>query len=92
MINPETRPKRKEKILKQETPETLVLLNLDDGQYYALNEVGGRVWDLCDGSYRVSELVATICQEYDAPDGVVEADVLELLEELADAGLLAAAS
>ncbi len=84
------RPKRKEKVLKQETPESVVLLNLDDGQYYALNEVGGRIWDLCDGSRSILEIVAVLCQEYDAPAETIEADVLEILEDLESAGLVVA--
>jgi hypothetical protein len=34
---------------------SLVLLDVDGGQYYALNDVGGRVWDLETG-----EIVATL--------------------------------
>ena len=40
-MNADAHPKRKDDILKQVTDETVVLLNLKDGQYYALNEVGG---------------------------------------------------
>ncbi len=66
----------------------LVLLNPQSGQYYTLDEVGSRVWQLCDGAHTVSEVVAIIGQEYDAPVEVIKADVLELLTDLADEQLV----
>ena len=72
-----------ERILTQQAAGTVVLLSLDTGEYYALNEVGSRVWELCDGTRRVSEVVALLCQEYAAPAETITADVLELLQDLA---------
>ena len=87
-MNADAHPKRKDDILKRDADETVVLLNLKDGQYYALNEVGGRVWELCDGSRTVNDVVTTLCSEYDAPRETLEADVMEILEELSGADLL----
>ena len=87
-MNADARPRRKDDILKQDADETVVLLNLKDGQYYALNEVGGRVWDLCDGSSTVSDIVTTLCGEYDAPREMIQEDVEDVLEELSGADLL----
>ncbi|MGO9202504.1 MAG: PqqD family protein [Limisphaerales bacterium] len=83
-----TRPRRKERVLKQEAAGTAVLLDVDSGQYYAVNEVGGRVWDLCDGSRTLSEIAAIIGGEYDAPPETIERDVGELLTDLANEDLV----
>lgn len=69
---------------------TRVLLNVTDGQYYALNEVGGLVWDLCDGRRSMAEVVAEVGQQYDGEPAEVRADVLLLAQELLTAGLLSA--
>ena len=87
-MNADARPKRKDDILRQDADETVVLLNLKDGQYYALNEVGGRVWELCDGSRTLNDIVTSLCSEYDAPRETLEADVVEILEELTGADLV----
>ena len=84
----ESCPRRSERVLAQGTSDTLVLLNLDDGAYFALNEVGNRVWELCNGARSVSEIISITCREYDAPPEVVETDVLELFGELAEEGLV----
>ena len=74
-------PRKKEQVVSQHLNGTNVLLNLVDGQYYALDdEVGFRVWELCDGNHTVRDIVSKIALEYEAPLETIEADVLELLE------------
>lgn len=74
---------RAERILAQRSAETVILLNPQTGHYYTLDDVGARVWDLCDGSRRVTDVVATIHDEYDAPVDTIQIDVMELLDDLA---------
>jgi coenzyme PQQ biosynthesis protein PqqD len=88
MIVRESYARRREQIIAQQAAGTVILLNLADGQYYSLNEVGGRVWELCDGTRSVAEVVSIISQEYEAAVAVIEADVLELLEELGNAQMV----
>jgi coenzyme PQQ biosynthesis protein PqqD len=88
MIGPETRFRQKEGLLSQRAADTRVLLDPADGNYFALDEVSGRIWDLCDGKRTVAEVVAAICAEYDAPREAVEADVMEFLGELLTDGLV----
>jgi len=81
-------PRRNQQVLKQEAAGTAVLLDLDDGKYFSLDEVGGRVWDLCDGSRTVREIVTILGEEYDAPVTTIEQDVAELLGDLAKEDLI----
>jgi pyrroloquinoline quinone biosynthesis protein D len=89
-IGRESRPRRASGILAKEGPdaETVILLNADDGQYYTLEGVGGRVWELCDGTRTVAEVVSAVCEEYEVPTETVEADVLELLSDLESEDLI----
>jgi len=89
MIDRDSRPKRRDDILTQRLDDSQILLNLVKGMYYELDDVGARVWELCDGNYAVSEMVALLCQEYDAPPDVIGADLIELLEDLSGEGMLA---
>ncbi|MEI9942473.1 MAG: PqqD family protein [Pseudomonadota bacterium] len=67
---------------------SIVLLNPKNGQYYTLEAVGTRVWQLCDGKRTVSEIAAIIGQEYEQSPDVIESDVLELAKELVDEELV----
>ncbi|HTG35359.1 MAG TPA: PqqD family protein [Thermoanaerobaculia bacterium] len=90
MIGPQNRPQRRERVLTQHAAGTLVLLDLDGGQYYSLDEVSARVWELCDGEHEVDGIVAAISTEYDAPVETIYEDVLAFLEEMEDEKLLVA--
>ncbi|MGA2925526.1 MAG: pyrroloquinoline quinone biosynthesis peptide chaperone PqqD [Solirubrobacteraceae bacterium] len=76
------RARRREGILAQEAQGQTVLLRLEDGGYYALDEVGARIWELCDGHRAVSEIVTELCAEFDAPEAIVRADVIEFIGDL----------
>ncbi len=89
MIALEVRPTQADGILAQRNDDSLILLNPENGQYFTLDEVGARVWELCDGSHRVAEVVSTLYAEYDAPLNSIQTDVLELLDELASEQLVA---
>lgn len=76
------RLRRQAGVLAQESHGRTVLLRLEDGGYYALDEVGATIWELCDGTRTVSEIVALLCEEFDAPEATVREDVLEFVGDL----------
>lgn len=65
-----------------------VVLDLEEGVYYGLNDVGARVWELVQEPARVSELVDAIAEEYDVPREQCIGDVKELLHDLEGYGLI----
>jgi hypothetical protein len=88
-MDPESRPTRRSDILAQAAGDTVILLTPDSGEYFTLNEVGGRIWELADGSRTVADIAALLVVEYEAPLEEIQADALEVLGELAEEGLIA---
>jgi coenzyme PQQ biosynthesis protein PqqD len=88
MIGPASRLRHRERVLTQRAADSLVLLDVDGGEYFALDEVSGRVWDLCDGLRDVATIIAAVSAEYDAPVETIRADVQEFLQEMVDESLL----
>jgi len=88
MTNFHGRPRRQKQIIVQKGSQDVLLFNMDDGSYYALNEVGNRIWELCDGTLGMSEIVGMLAKEYDAPVEVIETDILEVLDELRSKNLI----
>ena len=76
------RPVRREGVLAQEAQGQTVLLRVDDGSYYALDEVGALIWELADGERSVDTIVDSLSAEYDAPRETLTNDVLEFVDEL----------
>ena len=68
-----------------------VLLNLGTGQYFGLNAVGTRVWQLLAELGKPQAVLEGLLREFDVPPAQLEADMLALLEELTGHGLIAAA-
>jgi hypothetical protein len=75
-------------VLAQQGQDALVLLSLDDGSYFSLNEVGAHVWNLCDGTRTLAQVVEGVCTEFDATPDEVTPDVLSLVDDLASEKLL----
>ena len=79
----DSRPQRRSDVLAQTAGETLILLTPDSGEYFTLDEVGGRIWELADGSRSVDEIADVLVKEYEAPLEEIRSDALDLLRELA---------
>jgi pyrroloquinoline quinone biosynthesis protein D len=76
------RLRRRDGVMAQEAQGKTVLLRMDDGSYYALDDVGALVWELCDGERSLADVIAALCAEYDAPETTVTADVIEFVNDL----------
>jgi hypothetical protein len=59
------------------------ILNLKNGVYYGLDPVGARVWALIQQPRTIAELRDILAAEYDVATPQLEADLLELLGNLA---------
>jgi hypothetical protein len=66
----------------------VVILNLHSGVYHGLEEVGARVWGLIREPAPVRHLRDALLDEYDVEPLRCEEDLIALLGELKDHGLL----
>ena len=66
----------------------MILLDMKSEKYFGLNEVGNRVLTILKTGADLETLVETLFNTYDVDKQVLEADIIELLQELFDAGLI----
>lgn len=52
------------------------------------DEIAVQILKLCDGKTSVEAIAETMAREYQAPRDVIEGDVLEMLRELAEKGIV----
>ncbi len=64
------------------------ILNLKDGVYYGLDPIGAKIWNLIQKPITLTEVMETILNEYDVDNEQCKNDVLELIEELLENGLV----
>ena len=65
-----------------------VLIDPGRGDGHVLNPTARAIWELCDGTTTLDELVDAICQVFSVPHGVALRDVAAVLAELEAAGLV----
>jgi len=75
-------------VLFQEISGEAVLLDLVSENYFGLDTVGTRVWQLLNAGSGVADIVETLLREYEVERETLEADVGKLLNELEGAGLV----
>jgi hypothetical protein len=75
-------------ILVSEFGDELVILNLRDGIYYGLDDVGARIWRILKQSATISAIRDALVEEYDVDPDRSERDVRALVEECASRGLV----
>lgn len=75
-------------MLSSEFGTELVLLNLHDGVYYGLEDVGARIWKLLQQPVTVVAMRDALVSEYDVEPGRCERDLRALLGKLASRGLI----
>ncbi len=64
------------------------ILDLKQGVYYGLNPVGATVWALISEPRSVAEIQRALLDQYDVTPEQCERDLLELLADLAEHGLI----
>lgn len=72
----------------QVTGSESVLLDLRSERYFGLNAVGTRVWQLLGQDPSLEAAHQVLLQEYEVAADQLASDVLTLVRQLADAGLL----
>lgn len=65
-----------------------VILNLDTGIYFGLNETGTRIWNLIAEHGSLQRAAETMVEEYEAPRSSLENDILQLVGQLLEKGLV----
>ncbi len=71
--------------------DTTVLLDVNGGMYYTLNEVGGRIWELLGSGVPVPEIIERLQEEYQVAPETLVADTAALIDRLLQAKLVKAA-
>ncbi len=65
-----------------------VLLDLSTGRYYTLNRVGSVIWEHCTGHYTISDIQAVLCDRFDVASERALDDLVTLVDQLTQEGLL----
>ena len=65
-----------------------VMMNLDKGQYFMMNEVGSRIWEIISEPVNVKGIIDTLRSEYEVDEETCKDTVIEFLGRLDYADLI----
>jgi hypothetical protein len=65
-----------------------VILDVNSGQYYGLNEVGARIFELVEQPCSVDAIVTRLTKEYSVEGEDLKADLLAFLREMVKKDLI----
>jgi hypothetical protein len=72
-----------EQVTYNEVGGEIVLLNLESGKYYGLDEIGARMFTLLHDKGKLEIVYAMLLEEYKVDAERLKKDLIELVDELA---------
>lgn len=77
-----TRLCRHEDLVAANMDGELVMMSIERGEYFGIDGVGPRIWELLADPTTIEQLVAAICAEYDIDETTCQADIIVFVEQL----------
>jgi hypothetical protein len=74
--------------MARQVGDETVLLDLASGNYYGLDPVGARIWQLLGEGKTLAQVCDVLVAEYEVPRATLESDVEQLVGQLGEKGLL----
>jgi hypothetical protein len=87
-ISTETIISQIEEIVASDIDGETVMMSVENGEYYGLDNIGSRIWELIQKPIKVSDLIDTLLERFDVDRETCEKDVLTFLNELNDDKIL----
>ncbi len=69
-LSSDTIIQRNDSVIFSDIDDQVVMMDLDNGDYFELNTVGTRIWELLETPTTVNDLVKTLLSEFDIAEDV----------------------
>lgn len=75
-------------LLSSQIDGEIIMMNMHDGNYYGLNEIASRIWELIEKPIVYSDLIKALLAEFDVTEEACSNDVSTFLAQLAEKKLI----
>ena len=79
---------RSETLLSNNLGDDIVMMDIEEGAYYGLEEVAARIWEMAENPVSVGSLCTDLMSEYKISEEECRSDVGEFLTDLLDRNIL----
>lgn len=80
--------KRNPELVSTDVDGDKVMMSIESGEYFGLDPVGSRIWELIENPIKVEALIELLVDEFEVSKEQCEIDTLEFLDELLEKKLL----
>jgi len=87
-INLQTTIKRNPELVSSDIDGETVMMSIEKGEYFGLDSVGSRIWELIENPIEVNRLIELLLEEFEVDREQCQADTFEFLNLLHDKNLL----
>ncbi|HYD69826.1 PqqD family protein [Azospirillum sp.] len=88
ILDRSARVQRVTDVLSAEVDGEAVLMSIEKGCYFGLDDIGSDVWRRLEEPVGIAALAASLADDYDGDPAVIERDVIALLSDMAANGLV----
>ena len=75
---------RNPSVLSAEVDGEVVMMSIEQGRYFGLDDIGSDIWKRLDTPRSFAELINRLASDYDADQATIAADVRDLLSRMAE--------
>ena len=79
---------RNSDLIATEVDGDTVMMSIERGEYYGIDGVGSRVWELLERPVTLGDIVAIVCAEFDVDPITCQTDMELFLRDLESNGLV----
>ena len=79
-VDPTCLISRNEAIVFTDLDDTIVMMDVNEGKYYELDQIGARLWSLLETGRSVADLCDALSTEFDVDPDTCLRDTLEFLQ------------
>ena len=76
--------KKNQVILSNQIDNETVMMDIEKGEYYGINQVGTRIWSLLEHPHTIEQLCETLLEEFEVTEEECFQDVREFVARLAE--------
>lgn len=77
-------------LVASEIDGEMVILNIESGHFFQLNDVGSRIWEALETPMTMADLSRAMLDRFDVDEETCRSDVAEFVGQLTRNGLVAA--
>lgn len=87
-IGPDTIIQRNPDLLYNEIDREVVMLSIENSEYYGMDQVGSRIWEILEKPVSLKQLISSLTEEYEVNDQQCAEDIQNFLQGLVRKNLI----